>query len=671
MEKVNRVYSRSNKGTPVITQSGYPQLDIQEESEKTLSRLMPRLIEATSDYSAKEPGLWSAFQARLEAHFPSLFQKLLHLYGGQYDFFFYLESLVSLAAQSWVERPERLKKLDVERESKSDWFQDRKMVGGVCYVDLFAKNLAGIQKKIPYFKELGLTYLHLMPLFRCPEGDNDGGYAISSYREVNPKLGTMDELRSLIEELRSAGISLVLDFVFNHTSDEHDWALHARSGDPVYQDFYRMFPDRDFPDAYETHLREIFPEEHPGAFTYNNEISKWVWTTFHSNQWDLNYANPEVFNRMVGEMLFLANLGVDVLRLDAVAFVWKSLGTSCENLPEAHLIIQAFNTIARIAAPALLFKSEAIVHPDEVARYIRPDECQLSYNPLLMALIWNSLATREVNLLQYAMKRRFRIPDGCAWVNYVRCHDDIGWTFSDEDAAAIGINAFDHRQFLNAFYTGRFEGSFARGLPFQTNPKTQDTRISGTCASLAGLEKALDEETEVEVNLAIARILLIHNLIFSIGGIPLIYLGDEIGMLNDVSFLEDPNKADDSRWVHRLDADQLDYDSRLDEGTIANRVFRGIKHLVALRQSTPVVDGEPPEFFNSENPHVFAFIRRKAGNVVVFLNNFSDFQQVVLSETLVQQGLTGQFTDLVTGSRHDIGVDLSLKPYQFMWLSDK
>ena len=272
-----------------------------------------------------------------------------------------------------------------------------------------------------------------------------------------------------------------------------------------------MFLDRKLPDAYEDYLREIFPEEHPGAFTYRREVGKWIWTTFHSYQWDLNYSNPVVFNRMAEEMLFLANIGVEVLRLDAVAFIWKKLGTNCENLPEAHLLIQAFNSVARIAAPALLFKSEAIVHPDEVVKYIAPTECQLSYNPLLMALLWNSLATRDVRMLDQALRERFAIQPGCAWVNYVRCHDDIGWTFSDEDAARLNINGYDHRRFLNSFYTGRFQGSFARGLPFQENPKTGDVRISGSCASLAGLEKAIKEETEKDVELAIRRILLVHG----------------------------------------------------------------------------------------------------------------------------------------------------------------
>ena len=219
------------------------------------------------------------------------------------------------------------------------------------------------------------------------------------------------------------------------------------------------------PDAYERTLREIFPDARAGSFTYRPDMGKWVWTTFYSFQWDLNYGNPAVFRAMLEEMLSLANVGVEVLRLDAVAFIWKQMGTNCENLPEAHMIIQAYNALARIAAPALLFKSEAIVHPDEVARYISPQECQLSYNPLLMALLWESLATREVKLLQHSLAERFSITPGCAWVNYVRVHDDIGWTFDDAAANRLGINGYDHRRFLNAFYTGRFPGSFAAACP--------------------------------------------------------------------------------------------------------------------------------------------------------------------------------------------------------------
>src|SRR6266508_2328099 len=505
---------------------------LERESKRALKRLLPRLEKELSNSISVDPTGWQVFSERLQKYFPSLFNLYLNLYSTRYDFFFHLEDLLLSLGRSWFARPDGLRSLDQARESDPLWFQSNQMLGGVCYVDLFADNLEGVKSKIPYFKELGLTYLHLMPLFKAPEGENDGGYAVSSYREVNPALGTMEQLASLARELRSAGISLVVDLVFNHTSDEHTWAEGAKLGDEDYLDFYRIFPDRKKPDAYERNLREIFPDEHPGAFTFFKNLFQdggWVWTTFHSYQWDLNYANPALFNRMAEEMLFLANQGVEVIRLDAVAFVWKELGTNCENLPGAHTLIQAFNSVARIASPALLFKSEAIVHPDDVVKYKAPDECQLSYNPLLMALLWNSLATREVRLLSQALAKRFKLKSGTAWVNYVRVHDDIGWTFSDENAAILGVNGPDHRHFLNEFYRGRFPGSFARGLPFQENPVTGDCRISGTCASLAGLEKALREEGENEVELAVRRILLIHGIILTAGGIPLIYLGDEVG----------------------------------------------------------------------------------------------------------------------------------------------
>jgi len=651
--------------------SEQPALDIEREAKKSLERLLPRLSDHFRDFIKAHPEDWSQYLERIRDNFYRLFNILVDLYGDRYDFFYYLESLLKEITSAWMARPESLKKLDILREAQPNWFQDNQMLGGVCYVDLFAGDLSGIQEKIPYFKELGLTYLHLMPLFKSPKGENDGGYAISSYREVDPKLGTMDDLRTLADEFREEGISLVLDFVFNHTSNEHEWALKARAGDKHYQNYYRMFPDRTMPNAYEQHLREIFPEEHPGAFTFFYDIGQWVWTTFHSNQWDLNYANPEVFNQMAQEMLFLANQGVEVLRLDAVAFIWKELGTSCENLPQAHSIIQAYNLIARIAAPALIFKSEAIVHPDEVAKYIRPNECQLSYNPLLMALLWNTLATREVNLLLYSMNKRFDIPDGCAWVNYVRCHDDIGWTFSDEDAADLWVNAFDHRQFLNTFYTGQFEGSFARGLPFQENPKTKDARISGTTASLAGLEKALEEETEVEVELAIKRILLIHNIIFSIGGIPLIYLGDEVGMLNDYSYQQDPDKADDSRWVHRPKADADRYAKRNQEDTVPGRIYHGIKKLVQLRKNNPILSASTPEFIYTGNPHVFGYHRKNNTQQVLFIHNFSDDPQTISMKKLHLFTQVQKVRDMVSDKEISLDKDLELSPFQFVWLQGK
>ena len=640
---------------------------LQTQTKRSLDRLLPRLETRFADQAAGQPTAWSQFIHRLQAHFPPLFQIYYQLYSNQYDFFYHLEDLLITMAEVWLARPDDLKALDQDREQQPLWFQSNQMLGGVCYVDLFAGDLAGVREKIPYFKELGLTYLHLMPLFRAPEGDNDGGYAVSSYREVNPTLGSMDELALLARDLRSQGISLVLDLVFNHTSDEHTWAEHAKAGEQEFQEYYCMYPDRQMPDAYEAHLREIFPSEHPGAFTFNQESRQWVWTTFHAYQWDLNYANPVVFNRMAEEMLFLANVGVEVLRLDAVAFIWKELGTDCENLPEAHLLIQAFNTVTRIAAPSLLFKSEAIVHPDEVIKYIDPDECQLSYNPLLMALLWNSLATRDVRLLSLSMGERFAIQPQCAWVNYIRCHDDIGWTFSDEDAARLNISGYDHRQFLNAFYTGRFAGSFGRGLPFQENPATGDARISGTAASLAGLEKALNEETEAEVGLAIRRILLMHAIILTIGGIPLIYLGDEIGMLNDYTYRNDPDKARDSRWVHRPYASPKKYAQRSDPDSIEGRIFEGLQRLIRLRKSEPAFSGSEMQIMQTGNDHVFGYVRVHKSQRVLVLANFSEAEQTIPDNLLRLYGLSYSFRNLLEAEPQEIQ-PIRMTPYQFICL---
>ncbi|MGB5287905.1 MAG: alpha-amylase family protein [Ignavibacteriaceae bacterium] len=442
----------------------------QKQSASSLQRLLPLLTER---YNNKvEEVEWQSYIQRLSQHFPRLFSLLLQLYGKEYDFFYHLADILDTATKAWIERPAELKALDAIRANDPKWYQSNRMLGAVCYVDLFSDNLEGMREKIPYLKELGVTYLHLMPIFKTPEGDNDGGYAVSSYREVNPELGSMDDLKKLAEEMRNHGISLVLDFVFNHTSDEHEWAKRAIASDEEFQNYYRMFPDRKIPDQFEKTIRPVFQDDHPGCFTYRSRIKKWVWTTFHNYQWDLNYENPVVFNKMAAEMLFLANQGVEILRLDAVAFIWKKLGTNCENLPEAHLITQAFNAVMKIAAPSFLFKSEAIVHPDEVNKYISENECQLSYNPQMMALLWESLATKKINLLQTALDKRFTIPANCMWVNYIRSHDDIGWTFSNDDAEALGINPRAHRIFLSEFYTGRYPGSFAKGLPFQEDIKT-------------------------------------------------------------------------------------------------------------------------------------------------------------------------------------------------------
>ena len=601
--------------------------------------------------------VWPAFAARLHRHFPQLLGELTLLYGQREDFPTFLEQLVSGAFCAWAERPIALRENDAVRESDPDWFQSEQMLGGVCYVDLHGGNLRGILAQIPYFKSLGLTYLHLMPLFRCPDGNSDGGYAVSNYREVNPALGTMQDLRLLAAALRQEGISLVLDFIFNHTSNEHVWAQRCLAGDPEYRDFYYLFPDRTLPDQYDRTLREIFPDQHAGGFSQLPD-GRWVWSTFNTFQWDLNYSNPAVFKAMADEMLAIANIGVEFLRMDAVAFVWKRLGTDCENLPEAHTLIRAFSALVRIAAPSLLFKSEAIVHPDDVVKYISPQECQLSYNPLQMALLWNTLATREVNLLQQALEQRHALPAGTAWVNYVRSHDDIGWTFSDEDAAQFGIHGFDHRQFLNRYYVNRFPGSFARGVPFQDNPVTGDCRICGTSASLTGIEQGDP--------LAVSRILLLYSVVLSSGGIPLLYLGDEVGAVNDHGYKDDAAKADDSRWVHRAPYDTHGHASRNDLTTTAGQIYDGLRRMIAARKATPAFSGNALTGFRSGNPHVLGYQRGLPHQPMLVLANFSEHAQTVAA--VVLSGQPAGARDLISGQTVPLHSDLKLAAYQVLWL---
>ena len=603
------------------------------------------------------PTAWQPFCARLDRHFPALLTELATLYGERTDFLAFLETLLGTAFDAWVARPADLKDLDRRREQEPLWFQSEKMLGGVCYVDKFAGNLEGVQASIPYFQELGLTYLHLMPLFLCPAGNSDGGYAVSSYREVNPALVSIEDLKALAAALRQAGISLVLDFIFNHTSDEHAWAKACVRGDPAYADFYHLFPDRCLPDQYDRTLREIFPDQHPGGFSQLPD-GRWVWTTFNSFQWDLNYANPAVFTAMAGEMLAIANLGTEFLRMDAVAFVWKCLGTPCENLPEAHTLIRAFSALSRIAVPALLFKSEAIVHPDDVVKYISWQECQVSYNPLQMALLWNSLATREVNQLQQALENRHNLPPDTAWVNYVRSHDDIGWTFSDEDALKLGIHGFQHRQFLNRFYVNRFDGSFARGVPFQDNPATGDCRICGTSASLAGIEQGDPH--------GVQRVLILYSVALSSGGIPLLYLGDEVGTLNDHSYLQNPDQAADSRWVHRAARDAVRHAERLDPATVPGRLYLGLQRMIRARQSTPEFAGGRLQGFRAGSRAVLGYTRGAPGRQVLVLANFSEMKQRISPHILSAQPEVA--TDLIGGATFRLRDGLMLGPYQVLWL---
>ena len=667
-----------------LTKSSNSPSECDFRADLTLRRLRPRLeetwrVEKTDDSKRHE------FELRLNEHWRDLFGILFQLYGNRFDFHYHIEQILTTAVRAWAQRDQTLCELDQRRMNDPTWIQSQEIAGGALYVDLFGENLSKLREHVGYFKDLGLTYLHLMPLFAVRPGNNDGGYAISNYRSVDPRLGTIDDLRDLAADLREVGISLVLDFVFNHTSDDHEWAKLAQSGDAEYQQYYYLFSTRTEPDEYEKTLREIFPTVRRGNFTWHDGMQRWVWTTFNSFQWDLNYSNPSVFRAMLEEMFFIANTGVDILRLDAVAFIWKQKGTTCENLPQAHLLIQAFNRLARMASPGLVFKSEAIVHPSEVVKYIREDECQLSYNPTLMALLWESLATQKVSLLTQTLAHRFRLPDNTSWVNYLRCHDDIGWTFDDNDAAKIGINGYDHRRFLNSFYTGQFEGSFARGVPFQANIQTGDMRISGTMASLAGLEQAIELEDEEKQDLAIRRMMLLHGVSLSIGGIPLLYMGEEWGMLNDYDFIQDPAKAGDTRWIHRPKMkweflEELNQHVKTNNtsagngqgasrnGSIRGHIFRAIQRLISLRKSQPALAGQDMDLMDTANEHVLGYARIHDGDRLNVLANFSPYPQKIDGNRLRTTGLGRFFNDLIANETQATSNSIELVPYQIMWL---
>lgn len=651
-----------------------PDFDYAYEAERTLRRIRPRIvarIEAASGGSRYRPAeREQVIDARLRRHWPRLFRLLHELYGSHYDFFYYLENILLAAIDCWLNRPDDLYLLDLRRENDPEWYLSEKMVGLSLYVDLFCGDLARLRKRIPYLRALGITYLHLMPLFASRPGNSDGGYAISDYRAVDPRLGSLDDLERLAAELRAAGISLVLDFVFNHTSDDHEWAIRAQEGEREYVDYYHIYPDRTMPDRYEAHLREIFPTIRRGNFTWHEGMQRWVWTTFNSFQWDLRYANPEVFRAMATEMLFLANTGVEILRLDAVAFIWKEMGTSCENLPQAHTLIQAFNAVCRIAAPGLVFKSEAIVHPDAVAEYIGREECQLSYNPTLMALLWESAATRSTRLLSQSLSHRQAVPPGTTWVNYLRGHDDIGWSFDDQDAWRVGIQPGDHRDFLNRFYTGRFPGTFARGIPFQHNEDTGDMRIAGTMASLAGLEEALERGDAMLIEMAVRRIRMLYGVLCSIGGIPLLFMGEEWGLLNDYAYAENPDQQEDSRWVHRPRMDWA-WIARQQRGdSVRKRIYTNLQTLIERRTATPSLRGGNMRLASVHNEHVLAYVRWSGVNQLVVLANFSERAQVADIRSLRAQGLAHFLRDVFSGRVYSSNEPLELGPYDLFWLEE-
>ncbi|MBF6596411.1 MAG: alpha-amylase family protein [Thermaceae bacterium] len=617
-----------------------------------------------------EPYRVADLRARVERYLPELAASLSQVYP---DAEGVVARVAEILAHNLAARSAELQALDLQRVHTPDWFQKPEMVGYIAYTERFAQNLRGVIEKIPYLQELGVKYLHLMPLLLPRPGESDGGYAVADYRQIRPDLGTMDDLETLTTALRHQGISLCLDLVLNHVAREHPWAEAARRGQEKYRNYFYIYPDRSVPDQLERTLPEVFPDFAPGNFTWEEEVQGWVWTTFNSWQWDVNWSNPEVFLEYLDLILWLANKGVDVFRLDAIAFTWKRMGTNCQNQPEVHALTQALRAAVRIGAPAAVFKAEAIVSPEDLIAYLGQGVhygkvSDLAYHNTLMVQIWSSLASRDTRLFNQALLRFPEKPASTAWATYLRLHDDIGWAISDTDAAAVGLNGAAHRRFLSDFYKGDFPGSFARGMHFQDNPDTGDRRTSGSAASLAGLEVALESGNRHLIDQAIERILLAHAVFIGYGeGFPLVYMGDELGYLNDYDFVHDPAHKDDNRWLHRPQMDWAKAAKRHQEGTLEGRVFLGLKGLLEAKARTPHLHAAfPTRPLWQANPHLLVLRRNHPEGVLVQVYNFSEHDQPLPWDTLRDAGIVQPYDHI-----GEAVAPAYLMGYSRLWLTQK
>lgn len=617
----------------------------------------------------------TVFELRLNRSAEDLWGMTDRLYGQHPDYPKFRKALLKALKSAWDARPADLRRLDLQRDLEPDWFQRTDRAGYVFYIDRFAGTLKGILDKLDYLEDLGITYVHLMPCLKPRPGDSDGGYSVMDYRAINPVYGTMADFEEVATALRARGMSLCVDLVLNHTAKEHAWAKKASKGEARYVDYYLMFEDDRVPMQYEASLVEVFPEHAPGNFSFYPEFGKWVWTTFNEHQWDLNWANPQVFLEIVEIMLFLANKGVDVLRLDAVAFMWKRMGTRCQSEPEVHMLLQALRAACRIACPALIHLEEAIVAPAEMLPYLGRGEHDgkegnLAYHNSLMVQFWSALATRDTRLMTHVLGTHFPpVLTNATYATYIRCHDDIGWAVTDEDARAVGLDGPAHRAFLSDFYEGTFPGSFARGALFGVNEATGDARISGSFASLAGLERAMDAGDPAAIDQAVQRILLGHALIAAWGGIPLIYMGDELALLNDHGYRDVPDHAHDSRWLHRPMMDWQAAAIRATAETPAARVWRGTREILARRRATPELHAAYPiEVLRCEAPGLFAFRRVAPTGPLLGLFNFTETWQHLPEAWLRAQGARHLHDALSDRPVELHGGNIALPPHARAWI---
>lgn len=590
------------------------------------------------------------------------------IYGRDNDH--YLVNLINIMIETWKKRDESLKKRDRSKANKGNWYTSQELVGMSLYVDRFSKDLKTLESKLPYFDELGVNFLHLMPIMQSPEDESDGGYAVSDYTKVDKRFGDIDDLMKLQNTMLQNEMFLMMDVVINHTSHFHEWAMKAKEGDKEYEKYFYTFPDRNIPDQFEISLPEIFPHSSPGNFTWSKEMNKWVMTVFNYYQWDLNYTNPSVFLAMMETIFFYGNLGIDILRIDAPAFIWKKMGTTCQNLDEAHLILKLFRYCVDISTPGMALLGEAIVAPKEIMKYFGNEtdkECSIAYNATQMALQWDALASGKTQVMLQSQNDIYHKPLGCTWINYTRCHDDIGLGFSDDAIYKAGYTPFEHRRFLKEFYAGKFVSSYSKGLLFGVNPKTQDARISGTLASLCGLESAIEKNDSSLINIAIKRIILMQANSIFLGGIPMLYYGDELGYTNDYSFENDKGKEYDNRWAHRPKIDWKKNSKRSKDNTIENIIFEETKKLIHIRKSFDCfADYNNIIWLNSGNDHIIGFKRFDENQEILLLFNYSNYNTSISTNCLNSQNT--KYFDLWVDEAISIvpqSTIIDFEPYQF------
>ena len=575
------------------------------------------------------------------------------------------KELLSIMDEARAARPRSMRRLDAQRLANPDWYKDRQMLGMQLYVGAFAGTLKGVKKRLDYIERCGVNYLHLMPLLESPPDRSDGGYAVSDFRKVQPELGTMEDLAALTAECHRRGISVCLDFVMNHTSEEHEWARRARAGDAAYQARYFFYDDWSVPQEFEQTVPQVFPTTAPGNFSWCAEAGKVVMTTFYPYQWDLNYSNPAVFNAMTGNMLFLCNRGVDVIRLDAVPYIWKELHTNCRNLPQVHTLVRMMRLVCEIVCPGTLLLGEVVMEPSKVVPYfgsVEKPECHMLYNVTTMASIWHTVATKDVRLLRHQLGQVFVLPKEYGFLNYIRCHDDIGWGLDYGFLSQFGYGEVPHKKYLNDYLTGKWPGSPARGELYNDDPRLGDARLCGTTASLCGVESARYERDDAKTAWALRYDAMLHALIFTMSGLPILYSGDEIAQENDYAYHDDPLKAADSRYLHRgsmnWDKALLADDAETPEGTL----FASLRTLEKLRAAHRVFDGKADTWIvDTGDDSVLGIGRYHDGEKLVALFSFSETEKTVAVREL------GDFTDLLTGDPVDME-RITLQPGGFQWM---